>query len=33
MRAHFRRRNIERARVDAARYAALARRLGKKRGG
>ena len=30
MRAHFRRRNIERARVDAARYAALARRLGKK---
>ena len=33
MRAHFRRRNIERARVDTARYAALARRLGKKRGG
>ena len=33
MRAHFRRRNIERARVDAARYAALARRLGKKSGG
>jgi hypothetical protein len=33
MRAHFRRRNMERARVDAARYAALARRLGKKRGG
>ena len=33
MRAHFRRRTIERARVDAARYAALARRLGKKRGG
>ena len=30
MRAHFRRQNIERARVDAARYAALARRLGKK---
>ena len=33
MRAHFRRQNIERARVDAARYAALARRLGKKEAG